>query len=215
MNKVKLTIAVDVDDTIADLLGAWINAYNKGENESVVPEDIFDWDLNKALRELMRQRLVRTAPDASGTDIERAVNSLYVPDRIYTYLTPELYDHVLPIRGARGAVEKMRSAGHRVVFATSSTGASMPAKLHWLERWGFLTPQRFQPDYITVSDKALVRADVLIDDRVKNVTEFPGRAFIPTVPHNKAFDDSKWPRVVRIDSIADAPLHIDLLVKTL
>jgi 5'(3')-deoxyribonucleotidase len=174
-----LTIAVDVDETIADLLGPWLRRYNREFNDTVLPEDLTEWDLTKALK-----------PECGS--------------KIYELLDASLYDEILPLPNARHAISVLRAIGHRCVFVTSCINNTADAKLHWLVRHGFLERRRFQPDYITASDKSLIRADVLLDDRAETVEKFPGMAWLISQPQNRTIKTTR----PRLNSIAEAPAAI-------
>jgi 5'(3')-deoxyribonucleotidase len=144
----KFTVAVDVDEVCADLLGTWLMVYNREHGTKLLPEDIKGWDIGPFL--------------LPGTK-----------DRFYELLRSKyLYDNVIPIPYARQAVQEIRSMGHRVIFVTACTRGTVESKLHWLENWGFINPDKHKDDYIPVTDKYLIRADFLFDDRPLNVREF-------------------------------------------
>lgn len=176
----RLTIAVDVDDTVADHMGQWLNEYNLRHGDSVLPEDMLEWDVTKAVR-----------PE--------------VGEKIFSLLSPDIYDHVLPVPGARTAIEVMRLLGHRVVFVTACSANTADAKLEWLIRNRFLTKGVFNPDYIAASDKSLIRADVLLDDRPENVNLFPGMAWLISQPYNLNAETTRE----RLRSITAAPAAIE------
>ena len=43
MTMKKLTIAVDVDDVVADLITEWLKRYNHDYNDTKTPADITQW----------------------------------------------------------------------------------------------------------------------------------------------------------------------------
>lgn len=180
-----LTLAVDVDETVADLLGPWLARYNRESGDTLLPEMLDGWDMGKQVREGWA-------------------------DRLYEFLTPDLYDTVLPIPGARTAVEVLRLMGHRVVFVTSCVRNTADAKLNWLIRWGFLENRRFQPDFVTASDKRLIRADALADDRTEAVDSFPGMGFLVAQPHNARYAGRRprttiWELPAAVQAWLDSP----------
>lgn len=162
-----LTIAVDVDETVADLLGPWLRRYNREYNDTLLPENIRGWGLKDQVK---------------------------CGEKLYDLLDATLYDEVLPLPGARGGIYELAAAGHRILYVTSCTRGTADAKLAWLVRWGFLPAQQFQPSFIAASDKSLIRADVLFDDHIKNVEAFPGMAFLVDQPHNRE-ESCRRPRV--------------------
>jgi len=158
-----LVIAVDVDDTVANLVDPWLARYNRDFNDTLAKESITSWDIASFTKPVC------------GKDIYR-----YLDD-------PTLYDDVEPIPGALLAIDDMRILGHRVIFVTSAVQKASGRKLEWLRKHGFLSTlvtERVDKDYVECHDKSLVRADVLIDDRYENVKNFPGKAILFTQPWN-------------------------------
>jgi 5'-nucleotidase len=169
-----LTIAVDVDEVCADLLGEWLRRYNVDYGDNLTVDDATDWDLTKVVK-----------PEC-GQDIYR-----YLHEGI-------IYSNVLPIPGARPAVYELLSMGHRVVYATACKGLhSAQRKQEWLLRWGFLTEKNVYRDFIPITDKSLVRADILFDDRWENVSSFKGCGVLVTRKHNLLAP--AWHRIGRME----------------
>ena len=172
-----MIIGVDVDEVIAQLHVAWIDAYNHGECTNV-PQSAFDtWHIENKL------------------------------PNIFAYLTPEIYDHVVPYLGTVDTVRTLQSIGHtiRFVSACGEHNEFAPAKLAWLRRWGFVRPD--QPDSMLLAgrDKRHAPVDVLIDDHIRNVESFVGangrgQAVLITRNHNRTLPTS----VPRVDGLGDA-----------
>lgn len=183
----KLIVGVDVDEVCANLLGEWLRRYNRVYDDCKTPEDIRGWGMPENVK-----------PECGA--------------RIYDILRePDLYDHILPIDGARGAVLKMREVGHRVVFVTSCTTGTTDAKVRWLERWGFLpSGPKVHKDFVACSDKALVNVDVLFDDNVETIERFPRAAYLVMVPHNQDVPCSK----PRVHSLRGAPFVVEALARS-
>lgn len=158
----KPIIGVDVDETVADLLGEWLRRYNRAYDDSLLPEDLTEWELEKQVKPECGHKIF---------DILRE---------------QDMYDHVLPLPGARTGVHQLVSAGYRVVYVTSCVEGTADQKLRWLRRWKFLPDigGRVCHDFIACSDKALIDVDILFDDNVVTVERFPRKAFLITQPHN-------------------------------
>lgn len=172
-----LHILLDVDDVVAGLVAAWLAEYNRVFTDRLCVEDVGGWDMTQAVK-----------PECG--------------EAIYGFVTPKLYERVLPLDYARSTVKLLRGQGHRVTFVTSCINGTADAKLSWLVRWGFLEPAKSQPDYVVAHDKALVRGDVLADDRIENVQSFPGHGVLVSRPWNLA---SPLPRV---DSLRGLPAYL-------
>jgi 5'(3')-deoxyribonucleotidase len=175
-----LAIGVDVDDVCADLLGEWLRRYNVKYSDKLLPEDLTKWELEEQVK-----------PECGS--------------KIFSILTePDLYNHVLPIPGARAGVDYLRSLG-RVVFVTAGA-FNGGAKFAWLKRWGFLPSDGHHEskDFVCAYDKNLIRLDALIDDRVSNVESFPGLGLLMTRPHNRLVGTG----VTRINALDEAQRFI-------
>ncbi len=156
-------IGVDVDDVVADLLGPWLARYNARFNDSVKLEDVIEWDVTKFVK-----------PECG--------------QKIFELIDPSVYEEVSPLPGALETVTELRKLG-RVVFITAGNA---DAKQRWLVKHGFLNGDRASlHDYVSCTDKALINADVLIDDHVKNIEAFPGHALLVTRFHNAQLSCSR------------------------
>jgi 5'(3')-deoxyribonucleotidase len=179
-----LIVGVDIDDVVAELVPAWQARYNKRYNDSVTPQDWSIWDIT-----------TRVKPECGA--------------KIYDILRePDLYNDVHPTDGALDGVNEIRAMGHRVLFITScgydepTISASAGAKLKWLQRWGFLPTNRTAvADYVVASDKKMVKADLLIDDRATTIEAWGSQGIIFTRPHNAEYHHAAGLRVSRWDSI--------------
>lgn len=188
-----MIIGCDVDEVCASLIPVWLRRYNERWGDNLVPDDITDWDIRLFVK-----------PECGA--------------RIFDILhEPDLYDEVRPIAGALDAIRELRALGHRVVFVTSCVRGGMDHKLEWLIRHRFLPDQKSHADFIACVDKHLVGGlELLIDDRVEHVEQFPGHAILIASPHNESrtttrtrvSDLSEVPRVVRV-SFGHAGVVVD------
>jgi 5'(3')-deoxyribonucleotidase len=163
------TIAVDVDDVIAELHREWIRRYNRDFHDTLSLESMPYWKISTAIK-----------PEA-------------IP-HIFNYLRDkDLYDYVVPVAGAKEGIRTLREMGFRVVYATACVEGGADSKINWLVEHGFLFEKdtwlqahgMFQ-DFISVADKSLVQADYLIDDRETTVREFTaGKGILFDRPYNK------------------------------
>jgi 5'(3')-deoxyribonucleotidase len=136
-----LTIGCDVDGVVADLHTPWLFRYNRDYNDDIKASDITGWGVHEFVKPKCGKRIYE-----------------YIED-------PSLYEVVFPTSNeALNTILKIKLLGHRVVYLTTSTLGSSGAKFKWLKRWGFLEDMK---DYIEVTDKNLIKADILIDDRLE------------------------------------------------
>ena len=165
-----MIIALDVDGVVADLHVEWLRRYNRDFDDDLTTADVTAWSIQDFVK-----------PEAK--------------DRIFDYLgEPDLYDRVPPVSGAQWGVKTLRGWGHRVFFATSCVQGMTDPKWQWLIKNGFFVkPYAYsQADLVMVSDKTLLNADLLIDDRDRHVEEWIDtgrRAVIFTQPYNTGMEE--------------------------
>lgn len=175
----KPIIAVDVDDVCANLIKEWLKRYNAQWNDNLQISDITDWSIHKF-----------TKPECG--------NKMY-----HILGEPDLYDHVEAFPEALSAIQALRKMG-RVIFVTSCAMNTMDRKFRWLQRKGFL-PNNHEAvkDFVACTDKWLINADILIDDAVHNVNEFPNYALLVDRIHNQALSSFR-PRITDLSYAPDA-----------
>jgi 5'(3')-deoxyribonucleotidase len=138
-----MIIAIDIDDTIANLSDAWLRRYNYDFNDNLKKKNITKWAVHEFVK-----------PEC-GT-------------KIYDYLKdPTLYDFIQPIPDSLEAVEFLRNFG-RVIFITAPTLETMGRKYYWLKEHHYIDSL---DDYIETKEKYLIKYDYIIDDRYDNVKD--------------------------------------------
>lgn len=135
-------ILCDVDQVVADLHRVWLRLYNADYNDTLTVHELVDWDMTKFVK-----------PEC-GKKIE---------DYLYE---PGLYDYVPMIPDADWGVDRLRTAGHRVVFVTSDPSGGKSGKIDWLKRHRLVSSQN---DWIIAHDKSMIHGDILIDDSPRNI----------------------------------------------
>jgi 5'(3')-deoxyribonucleotidase/glutaredoxin len=158
----RLTVLVDMDDTIEDLLGAWVATLNQQYGTSVDPNDVSDWDVAKFFPTLTKPQV-------------------FAP--IYS---DDFWRTVKPIDGAADALQQLIADGHRVYIVTSSFYETLAVKMtdvlfryfHFL-KW---------EDVIITSHKQLIHGDVLVDDGVHNLEGGDYLKILMDAPHNRSYD---------------------------
>lgn len=157
----KLTILVDMDDTIDNLCQTWVAYLNKQFGTCVRHDDITEWDMAKAFPMLTPHQIYRPLDD------------------------PALWDRVLPIDGAQYTLRKLLSDGHRVFIVTSSDYRTLDMKMERVlfQYFPFLS----WDDVIVTSRKQLICGDVLIDDAVHNLEGGRYQKLLMDAPHNRQY----------------------------
>lgn len=159
----KLTIFVDMDDVLTDLLTPWLHRLNKISSYTHTSEDINVWDMRKHY------------PDVSPAILYGMLDDWY------------FWENVKPIEGAYTYLKKIVEDGHNVKIATASSPHSFYEKVTkcLLKHFDFIPSK----DVICINDKSLLRGDVLIDDYHENLRKFQGVRILKNAPYNKDCDD--------------------------
>lgn len=157
-----MTILVDMDDTIEQMLQAWVAGANETYGYNVAYEDITDWNVSKAFPGLTWEQVYA------------------VPMR------PGFWDTVSLVPGAAEALRRFMEAGHEVLIVTATPFESVPEKIG-----GFLFryfPFLSWDQVIIAGKKQRIKGDVLIDDGVHNLVGGDYVKILMTAPHNKDYD---------------------------
>ncbi|MBM6506606.1 MULTISPECIES: 5' nucleotidase, NT5C type [Staphylococcus] len=150
-------IAIDMDEVLADTLGAIIDAVNERANLGITVES------------LNGQKLKHVIPEHDGlvTEILRE---------------PGFFRHLKVMPNAQEVVEKLNQQ-YDVYIATAAMDVptSFHDKYEWLlEHFPFLDPQHF----VFCGRKNIINADYLIDDNPRQLAIFEGESIMYTAVHN-------------------------------
>ncbi len=157
-----MTILVDMDDTIEQLLPAWVQGLNEKFDRHVACEDVLSWDVDDAYPGLTHEQI------------------LSVP------MEPGFWSTVEPVPGAAEALQRLMDAGHEVYIVTATLLENIPEKMNDLlfRYFPFLSWNQV----IITHDKQMIRGDVLIDDAIHNLEGGQYAKLLMTAPHNKSYD---------------------------
>lgn len=153
-----MTIFVDMDEVLADTYGAHIEIYNKDFNEQLSKTDCLGYDVWQKVPE-NRQDSIRSHANLDG-----------------------FFRNLAPIENSIEALKELAKK-HDVFIASAAMQHpnSLKEKSDWLdEHFPFIPWQ----NRILCGHKHILRGDVLIDDRSRNLKTFQGRAILFTSPHN-------------------------------
>ncbi|HDD7563291.1 TPA: 5'(3')-deoxyribonucleotidase [Staphylococcus aureus] len=160
------SIAIDMDEVLADTLGEIIDAVN------------FRADLGIKMEALNGQKLKHVIPEHDGliTEVLRE---------------PGFFRHLKVMPHAQKVVKKL-TEHYDVYIATAAMDVptSFSDKYEWLlEFFPFLDPQHF----VFCGRKNIVKADYLIDDNPRQLEIFTGTPIMFTAVHN--INDDRFERV--------------------
>ena len=157
-----MVILVDMDDTIEQLLKAWLAVINQKHGRNVECEDIVDWNMALAY------------PGLTHEEVYDVIKQ------------PGFWGSVEPIPGAAEALQRLIAAGHEVYIVTATDYESVPEKMgDLLFRW---FPFLSWDHVIITSNKQMIRGDVLIDDGIHNLEGGEYAKILVTAPYNRDYD---------------------------
>lgn len=166
------SIAIDMDEVMADTLGAYIALYNREYGKGIKRDDV----IGKNIKDVV---------DAD----KQAIVSSYIDREGFFYgLEPK-----------EGAIEIIRQLDvHYDVYVATAAMESPNAfneKYLWLrDHFPFLNPMNF----IFCGDKSILRVDYLIDDNPKHFAKFTGTPLLFDAARNQHIDAEAqgWRRVM-------------------
>ena len=157
-----MILLVDMDDTIEQLLEAWVRGVNERYGCSVTYDEITSWDVSAAYPGLTREQVYAIPAE------------------------PGFWGKVKPIPGAAESLMRLMDAGHDVFIVTATPPEQVQEKMHDLlfKYFPFLSWDQV----IVTSKKQMIRGDVLIDDGVHNLEGGDYVKILMTAPHNRSYD---------------------------
>ena len=157
-----MTILVDMDDTIAQLLKAWVSRANEKFGRQVALEEITDWNVSAPYPGLTREQIY-------GVTYE-----------------PGFWKSIEPMPGAAEALKHFIEEGHSVYVVTATECEHVKAKMEGVLFRYF--PFLSWDQVIITSRKQMIRGDVLIDDGIHNLEGGNYKKILFTAPYNRDYD---------------------------
>lgn len=165
----KLTILVDMDDTIENLCEVWVDYLNEIYGTNVSLTDVTQWDMTKVFPTLNRHE-------------------------IFDVLAEEtLWERVKPLPGAVEYLKKLMDDGHKIIVVTSASPETVEAKLNKVLFKYF--PYLTYKDVIISSQKQMIKGDILIDDAPHNLENGSYLKMLFDAPHNQTYETQDTIRV--------------------
>ena len=171
----KLTILVDMDDVLNNLVESWIHYLNERYSTNVSVEDVLSWDITKAFPTL-------------------SIDDIYAPSHI-----DEFWETVKPNIDNIEYLNQIINDGYKVVLVTASKYQTIYKKFEMFFKY---CPYLSWDDVIVTSQKQMIKGDVLIDDGIHNLEGGDYLKFLIDRPHNRYFDADKN-GIKRIKSIKE------------
>ena len=173
MSKFKncFTIGIDLDDTIENLLVAWIAWLNKEHNLNISIDDVTGWEMGNLYPMLTSEQIF--APlflDSFWSTVEPKQDAIYYVDQLI-------------------------KDGQDVYIITSSHYATIKSKVEAIINRYF--PAIDWKHIITTNNKKLIRCDIMVDDGPHNLENGNYIRILFDAPHNKDYpaEENKMKRV--------------------
>ena len=181
----RLTILVDIDGVVADMLPAWLLRIYEKTGVLASIDDVTTWEMS--------------APPLSEVSRDSMLDILNEPG----------FNLGLPVfTGADVYLKQLHEAGHKIYFVTARWGpVIMPETLSWMRKhFPWLQPEKH---LCFIHDKSLLAGDVLVDDRMDNLVAYRAahpRADLIAIdyPYNRidvdgvyrvAYDREAWAKI--------------------
>lgn len=166
-------IAVDMDEVMADTLGAHLLRYNRDFSTSIGAAD------------LQGKWLWQVVPVDHHVQLQAYLDE------------PEFFGELPVLDGAQRVLERL-SRDHDVYVASAAMEVprSFTAKFAWMDRhFPFIAPSH----RVFCGEKSILRTDYLIDDNPRQLRAFVGTGLLYDAPHNQLA--TGWPRLMGWDGV--------------
>ena len=173
----KITLLVDMDDTIIDLLPAWVRWINNKHGTNVTPEEITAWKISTFFPTLHEQ-------------------DVYSP-----LCVDEFWETVKPKRDAAQYLQWLIDKEFNLYICTDSSYSTIKKKLDCV--LGKYFPFISRRNVITIANKQLLNGDILIDDGVHNLVGGNYEKILMTAAHNYC-NNAKANGMTRVDNWEEA-----------
>lgn len=172
----RLSILVDMDNCINNLMEATCNLFNKENGTYYALESFQKYSITDCIPEEHAQKM----------------QALFVDKR--------LWDSTRPAKGSQSAIKRMKDNGDEVLIVTATHFENVPWKAEWLAKYFPFIEWR---DVIVAAKKSHIVGDWMIDDCLNNLLSFPyGRVCIDK-PWNRNVRDDVYD-IIRVDDLNKA-----------
>lgn len=161
----ELTIIIDLDAIVIDLIRPWLAFYNKDHGDNLTVDDLTTYKIHNHAKKLKERK-----------DLYK-----FFKDRVNYASCP-----VLP--GASEGLLELNDAGHDIIIASATAGSTADIKWHLVNK---AAPWLHVDNVMVGARKEKLKGDVFIDDAPKNIVTYRNawpEAHILTIayPYNKS-----------------------------
>lgn len=161
-----LRILVDMDDTIENLLDAWLAVLNRKYKTYCKKEDIKDWNVGRYFPGIEKEEI-------------------FAP-----LLTDDFWNTVTPKPDAQAVLGDLHFKGHEIYIVTASAYQSIRSKMEncLFKYFPFIDWNHV----IITSNKQMIKGDIIIDDNPLNLIDGGKISLLMDMPHNRWFDNEMY-----------------------
>lgn len=186
-----MRLGVDVDLTLVDTGSEWwkwLSNYGNVHTE----RDILKFKDRECLYKL-NYDLTKYFPDF----MEKCLSNPFD-----FWKQEDLYDNLTPLQNSVEVLRQLVDTGHDIVFISHCHGGHFKSKVDWLKKHFSFTDIGGKGGFIATKEKYLVNVDVMIDDRIENLLNFPEE--VVKIYFNTIYADNEF-----VKSDADIITSID------
>jgi 5'(3')-deoxyribonucleotidase len=162
----KLTLIVDLDDTLNNLVNVWVEFYNEKFGTKLTIEDFKEWDISKTVKN---------------------------PDEMFLLLNdPKLHERLKRQPFAFETLYALHRRCYDIHIVTATRPQNILAKIKFCEKsFGFIDTNKIAMVY----HKDIIVGDIMIDDNPDNLSAFKGLKILLDKPWNRSCDKKDIIRV--------------------
>lgn len=161
MNR-KVTVLIDLDDTMTCLCRAWCRWLNTAHGTCVSENDITGWKISNYFSTLTEEQVFKPLH------------------------TDSFWQDVEPMADAPKYIKQLMDEGFEVYICTASLFDTIKAKFEYV--LGKYFPFVSWNQVIIAKNKQLINGDILIDDGIHNLEGGAYKKILMSAPHNKSYD---------------------------
>lgn len=141
-----LTIMVDIDGVLNTLDTTVIDVYNEDSGDSLSPQDITEYHIEKFVKPEYRENFKNY------------------------FLDKRVWRRIEVVKYAYEVLEKLWNEGYNLIFVTKTECENMVKKRNWLNRnFSFMGEDNIRKRLYSAPKKQFIRADIAIDDGLFNL----------------------------------------------
>lgn len=181
-----ITVLIDIDDTIIDLLPSWCDWLNKLYKTNVKPEDIIEWNICTYFPTLTKNQIFKPLND------------------------PLFWQNIKSREYSVEYLKKLIDDGFDVYLCSATYYETVYPKFHLViqKYFSYIDWSKV----IITSNKQMIKADFCIDDGVHNLIDGDYTKILMTQPHNDSYS-AEENGMYRVSNLMEAYKLIHKLVK--